>query len=146
MKIRSFQAKDFAQYHPGGSLGKKLLTNVRDLMRKVNLPIVYSDMIIAEALTIISDGRLGMAVVLNSRHLVGLITDGDIRRTFQRYQKESFDMVVKDIMVTNPIIVYEKEKIVDIEHLFNEKRIHTLIVLDDNNDFVGFIDYRDCMI
>lgn len=73
MKIRSFQAKDFAQYHPGGSLGKKLLTNVRDLMRKDNLPIVNSDMRIAEALTIISDGRLGMAVVLNSRHLVGLI-------------------------------------------------------------------------
>lgn len=48
--------------------------------------------------------------------------------------------------VLNTIIVYEKEKIVDIEHLFNEKRIHTLIVLDDNNDFVGFIDYRDCMI
>lgn len=58
-------------------------------MRKDNLPIVNSDMRIAEALTIISDGMLGMAVVLNSRHLVGLITDGDIRRTFQRYQKES---------------------------------------------------------
>ena len=115
-------------------------------MRADNFPIVNSDMRIAEALTIISDGRLGMAVVLNSRHLVGLITDGDIRRTFQRYQKESFDMVVKHIMVTNPIIVYEKEKIVDIEHLFNEKRMQTLISLDDDHDFVGFIDSRDCLI
>lgn len=146
MRARNFQTKDFAQYHPGGSLGKRLLTHVRDLMRKDDLPIIGSDMRIAEALTVISDGRIGMAAVLNSRRLVGLVTDGDIRRTFQRHQKESFDMVVKDIMVTNPITVHEKEKIVDIEHFFDEKKVHTLIVLDDNDDFAGFIDYRDCMI
>lgn len=146
MEVRHFQASDFAQFHPGGSLGKRLLTQVKNVMRKDNLPVVSPDMRIAEALTMISEGRLGMAVVMNHNDLLGLVTDGDIRRTFQKYERDSFDILVKDIMVTTPITVHDTDKIINIEPIFKTKKVHTLVVLDSQEHFVGFVSFKDCII
>lgn len=144
MKLRNFRSDDFAKFHPGGSLGKRLLTNVGSVMRRDNLPIITPDTIISEALAVISDGRLGMAVVLTQGKLIGLVTDGDIRRAFQLYKQESFNIKVNDIMRKNPVCVYESDKLSVAENLFIEKRVHTLVVLDSKDEFLGFVDYRDC--
>lgn len=146
MEVRHFKASDFAQFHPGGSLGRRLLTQVKDVMRKDNLPIISPDIRIAEALTMISEGRLGMAVVMNHNDLLGLVTDGDIRRTFQKYERDSFDILVKDIMVTTPITVHDTDKIINIEPIFKAKKVHTLVVLDSQEHFVGFVSFKDCII
>lgn len=146
MEVRHFKASDFAQFHPGGSLGRRLLTQVKDVMRKDNLPIISPDMRIAEALTMISEGRLGMAVVMNNNDLLGLVTDGDIRRTFQKYERDSFDILVKDIMVTTPITVHDTDKIINIEPIFKAKKVHTLVVLDCREQFIGFVSFKDCII
>ena len=138
--------KDFAQFHPGGSLGRRLLTQVKDVMRKDNLPIIDPNMKIAEALTVISEGCLGMAVVMNDNELLGLVTDGDIRRTFQAYGKDSFDILVKEIMVTSPIVVHGTDKLITIDAIFKEKKVHTLVVLDSDEHFIGFVSFRDCII
>lgn len=146
MQVRNSQEKDFAQFHPGGSLGRRLLTQVKDVMRKDNLPIIDPNMKIAEALTVISEGCLGMAVVLRDGALLGLVSDGDIRRTFQAHGKDSFDILVKEIMVTSPIVVHEADKLITIEAIFKEKKVHTLVVLDNSEHFVGFVSSRDCII
>lgn len=146
MEVRHFKASDFAQFHPGGSLGRRLLTQVKDVMRKDNLPVISPDMRIAEALTMISEGRLGMAVVMNNNDLLGLVTDGDIRRTFQKYERDSFDILVKDIMVTTPITVHDTDKIINIEPIFKAKKVHTLVVLDCREQFIGFVSFKDCII
>lgn len=146
MEVRHFKASDFAQFHPGGSLGRRLLTQVKDVMKRDNLPVISPDMRIAEALTMISEGRLGMAVVMNNNELLGLVTDGDIRRTFQKYERDSFDILVKDIMVTTPITVHDTNKIISIEPIFKEKKVHTLVVLDHNDHFIGFVSSRDCIM
>lgn len=146
MQVRNFQEKDFAQFHPGGSLGRRLLTQVKDVMRKDNLPIIDPNMKIAEALTVISEGCLGMAVVMNDNELLGLVTDGDIRRTFQAYGKDSFDILVKEIMVTSPIVVHGTDKLITIDAIFKEKKVHTLVVLDSDEHFIGFVSFRDCII
>jgi arabinose-5-phosphate isomerase len=146
MEVRHFKASDFAQFHPGGSLGRRLLTQVKDVMKRDNLPVISPDMRIAEALTMISEGRLGMAVVMNNNDLLGLVTDGDIRRTFQKYERDSFDILVKDIMVTTPITVHDTDKIINIEPIFKEKKVHTLVVLDHNGHFIGFVSSRDCIM
>lgn len=146
MEVRHFKASDFAQFHPGGSLGRRLLTQVKDVMRKDNLPVISPDMRIAEALSMISEGRLGMAVVMNNNDLLGLVTDGDIRRTFQKYERDSFDILVKDIMVTTPITVHDTDKIINIEPIFKAKKVHTLVVLDCREQFIGFVSFKDCII
>lgn len=146
MEVRHFKASDFAQFHPGGSLGRRLLTQVKDVMRKDNLPVISPDMRIAEALTMISEGRLGMAVVMNNNDLLGLVTDGDIRRTFQKYERDSFDILVKDIMVTTPITVHDTDKIINIEPIFKAKKVHTLVVLNCHEHFIGYVSFRDCII
>lgn len=146
MEVRHFKASDFAQFHPGGSLGRRLLTQVKDVMKRDNLPVISPDMRIAEALTMISEGRLGMAVVMNNNELLGLVTDGDIRRTFQKYERDSFDILVKDIMVTTPITVHDTDKIINIEPIFKAKKVHTLVVLDCHEQFIGFVSFKDCII
>lgn len=83
MVVRNFKPKDFAQFHPGGELGKRLLTTAADVMRTDDLPIIPQDMHLGEAIIHVSKGKLGMGVALENEHIVGLITDGDIRRAME---------------------------------------------------------------
>ena len=83
MEIRKFKAKDFAQFHPGGTLGRKLLLKVKDVMYTDNLPIVPPSMKLSDALMIISSGKLGLGVVIDGDDILGIITDGDIRRAVE---------------------------------------------------------------
>ncbi|EAI3123223.1 KpsF/GutQ family sugar-phosphate isomerase [Campylobacter jejuni] len=105
MKVRNFKPDDFALFHPGGSLGRKLLTKVKDLMVSSNLPIVHPDTEFNDLVDVMTSGKLGLCVVLENEKLVGIITDGDLRRALKASDKPRFDFKAKEIMSINPKVV-----------------------------------------
>ncbi len=112
MRVRDFRPQDFAQFHPGGELGKRLLTTAQDVMISENLPIIPKEMHLGEAIIHVSKGKLGLGIALSGKKIAGLITDGDIRRAMERWQAEFFNHTVKDIIdiFNSEVIDYEKYK------------------------------------
>lgn len=147
IRLRKFKASDFAQFHPGGSLGKKLLTKVTDVMRTEDLPIINPQMKLSDVIIVISDGKLGQAIVIDNKdqHIIGLITDGDIRRAMIKHGKDFFDIEAKEVMNTNPYIVDKESKLTDAEALFKQHNIHTVLV-SDNGKLSGILSSKDCII
>lgn len=146
MEERGFQANDFAQFHPGGELGKRLLTTVRDVMRRDNLPIVSPEMQLGDALFDISRGKMGMAVAMNGDCVAGIITDGDIRRAMERWQTHFFDRTVREIMTTEPKCISPNVKVVEAQQMMNKYKTNTLPVVDEERHLLGIIDHYNCMI
>ena len=141
VKLRNFQARDFAQFHPGGSLGKRLLSRARDYMVKENLPVVAPDTRVFDAIITASNGKLGLAIVIDENGaLAGIITDGDVRRAVQRYQNKMFDLTVKDIMTTNPKTVRPETTLNEVDKILRKYNIHALVVTDKDGAVVGVID------
>lgn len=140
-----FQPTDFAMLHPGGDLGRKLLAKVEDVMFSENLPIVTPDAPMSEAIQVVTSGKLGLGVVLNNTTLVGIITDGDIRRAMQRLGKAFFDAKVEQIMSRNPKTINQNAKIVEAGETMNHYSIHSLIVVDEHEHVVGVIDSFSCL-
>ena len=147
MQVRDFRPRDFAQFHPGGELGKRLLTTAEDVMRTDDLPIIPQDMHLGEAIIEVSKGKLGLGVSLDDeRRVEGILTDGDIRRAMERWQAEFFNKTVNDIMTTNPKIVLPTTKIADIQQIMQKYKIHTVLVADENERLVGIVDHYRCML
>ena len=144
MTVRNFQAKDFAKFHPGGSLGRRLLAKVKDYMISDNLPIVTRESKISDTLLQISRTKMGIAVVLEEGKILGAVTDGDIRRTMQRDQDRFFELTVKDLMNSNPKIIKEDEKLSQAEKLMRKHNINSLIVVNAEGELVGVIDAFSC--
>ena len=142
MQARGFKAENFARFHPGGSLGRKLLTKVSDLMKKEDLPVVNPDTDFDGILNIISQGRLGIGVILENDTLKGVITDGDIRRALKEKKSDALNMTAKDFGYKTPYTVQAGDKIVVAEELMQEKKISTLIVLEGEK-FVGVLQRYD---
>lgn len=142
---RDFKPSDFAQYHPGGSLGRKLLLQVRDLMHADNIPIIKEEDLVSDVIIEISKARLGVAVVLDNGKIVGVITDGDVRRAMQHHKEVFFNLKAKDIMSTQPKSVLETAKLSEAERLFQQHKIHTLLVVDEKNELKGIIDSFSCI-
>lgn len=141
VKMRNFKALDFAQFHPGGSLGKRLLSRARDYMVKENLPIVTPDTKVFDAIITASNGKLGLAIVIDEKGvLTGIITDGDVRRAVQRYQNKMFDLTVKDIMTPNPKTVRPDTTLNEVDRILRKYNIHALVVTDKEGSVVGVID------
>ncbi|MPV54769.1 KpsF/GutQ family sugar-phosphate isomerase [Campylobacter hepaticus] len=128
MKIRNFKPDDFALFHPGGSLGRKLLTKVKDLMVSTNLPIVHPDTEFNDLVDIMTSGKLGLCVVLENEKLVGIITDGDLRRALKANDKPRFDFKAKEIMSTNPKIVDIDAMASEAEEIMLKHKIKEIIV------------------
>lgn len=145
MEVRHFKASDFAQFHPGGSLGKRLLSKVKDYMVSSNLPIVSLDTKVSDTIIEISKTKQGIAVALDNDKIVGVVTDGDVRRAMQNKQDVFFTLTVKDIMSTEPKTIPETAKLSEAEAIMRKYNIHSLIVIDQNNKFVGIIDSFSCM-
>ncbi len=96
MQVRHFKPRDFAQFHPGGEFGKRLLTTAEDVMRSDDMPIIPKEMHLGEAIIHVSKGKLGLGISLDEgNHVIGLITDGDIRRAMEKWQAEFFNKTVK---------------------------------------------------
>lgn len=143
---RKFQAKDFAQYHPGGSLGRRLLTKAKNVMRTEDLPVVPPTMLLSEAVIHMTGGRLGLCVAVEDEKVQGIITDGDVRRAMQNSQDKFFKLTVADIMSKNPKCVTPETKIHAIEKLFQQHKIHCVLVTDESNHLVGIVDSFSTML
>ena len=146
MELRDFQPQDFAQFHPGGELGKRLLTTAQDVMRTTDLPILPPETHLGDALILVSKGKLGLGIAIENDSIVGIITDGDIRRAMEKWQAEFFNHTVKDIMTTTPKTVCADTKISQIQQIMHKHKIHSVLVVDNDGHLLGVVDNYLCMI
>ncbi|ECL2938367.1 KpsF/GutQ family sugar-phosphate isomerase [Campylobacter jejuni] len=140
MKVRNFKPDDFALFHPGGSLGRKLLTKVKDLMVSSNLPIVHPDTEFNDLVDVMTSGKLGLCVVLENEKLVGIITDGDLRRALKASDQPRFDFKAKEIMSTNPKVVDADAMASKAEEIMLKYKIKEIVVSKENK-VVGIIQF-----
>ena len=147
MQVRNFKPRDFAQFHPGGELGRRLLTTAEDVMRADELPILPEEMHLGEAIILVSKGKLGLGISLNSaKEVEGIITDGDIRRAMEKWQAQFFDKTVSDIMTRHPKTVLPTTKISEIQRIMHKYKIHTVLVIDNEQHLLGVVDHYSCMV
>lgn len=139
IKARNFQPQDFARFHPGGSLGRRLLTRVRNAMQ-TKLPVVAPNTPFSECITTMNEGRMGVAVVMENDALAGIITDGDIRRAFSAKGVKCIRLNAQDIMSRNPKTVEADTFLSQAEDYMREHKIHSLIVTD-NGKVVGLVEF-----
>lgn len=146
MEVRHFEPRDFAQFHPGGELGKRLLTTAEDVMISHDLPVIDKDMNLGDAIILVSKGKLGLGVSTENDKVIGLITDGDIRRAMEKWREKFFDKKVKDIMTTTPKSVLLSTKITEIQRIMHQYKVHTVLVVNEENKLLGVVDHYSCMI
>lgn len=142
MKARDFQPMDFARYHPGGALGRRLLTRVCDVMRTQDLPIVAPDASVQEALFVMTKGRLGTTLVMEGDRLTGIVTDGDLRRALLDNPKVTIS-TIGQIMTRNPITIRAEAQLAQAEDLMRQRKIKLLIAVDEWNRPVGILEIFD---
>ena len=143
MKLRDFKEENFAKFHPGGSLGRRLLTTVGDVMKKKNLPIISSQGTIKEVIQRISEGKLGLVVIIDNNKIMGIITDGDIRRTMESREKDFFNLKAEDLMSNHPKLIYESDKLISASNIMSQHKINSLLVVNESNDLVGVVQVYD---
>ena len=143
MKLRDFKEENFAKFHPGGSLGRRLLTTVGDVMKKKNLPIISSQATIKEVIQKISEGKLGLVVIIDNNKIMGIITDGDIRRTMESREKDFFNLKAEDLMSNHPKLIYESDKLISASNIMSQHKINSLLVVNESNDLVGVVQVYD---
>ena len=143
MQLRNFTSEDFAKYHPGGSLGKKLLLRVKDMLENSMKPMVAPDAPIKKVIFEISEKRLGVTAVVENEKVIGIITDGDIRRMLN--ERDSFaDLTAKDIMTKNPKMINSTTMVADALNILEDFAITQLIVVD-NDDYKGVLHLHDIL-
>ncbi|RXJ78971.1 KpsF/GutQ family sugar-phosphate isomerase [Aliarcobacter skirrowii] len=146
MKRRDFKKEDFASFHPGGSLGKKLFVKVNDLLRKDNLPIVSRETILKDAIITMSEGRLGSVIIVDKdEKVVGLLSDGDLRRALMK-SDFSIDCTVETIATMNPK-TFEDENLLasDALQIIENYKIQQLIITDKNKKLLGVLHIHDLL-
>jgi arabinose-5-phosphate isomerase len=129
MKARDFKPENFARFHPGGSLGRRLLSRVENEMVTENLPLITTDTSVAEVISAISSGGLGMAIVMVDDS-PSIITDGDLRRAIERYSETIFSKTAGNIMSGNPVTVMSGTRVEDALQLMEQKKISSVLVTD----------------
>ncbi|MBS7820936.1 KpsF/GutQ family sugar-phosphate isomerase [Wohlfahrtiimonas chitiniclastica] len=139
MKARNFKPEDFAKFHPGGSLGRKLLCKVGDCMNAENLPFVSTDATLADCLLAMTASKSGVALVGDPKKLQGIITDGDIRRALVANQLNT-EIKAQNIMTKAPHQVLDSEYLVKAEVQLKENKIHTLVVKNSQGHVVGLFE------
>ena len=144
MKKRDFKKEDFASFHPGGSLGKKLFVKVDDILRKENLPVVSRETKLKDAILVMSEGRLGSVIIEDeNKKVIALLSDGDLRRALMN-DNFSMDCKVEDIATKNPRRLKNKELLAsDALQIIENYKIQLLIVTDENNKLVGVLHIHD---
>ncbi len=145
IKRRNFKESDFAQFHPGGSLGKRLLSHVKDYMVTADLPFVAPEDKVSETIIEISRAKQGIAIVLVEGKLAGIITDGDVRRAMQNHQERFFSLTVNDIMSRHPKTISPDAQLSEASEIMRHNSIHTLLVTTPDNTVLGIIDSFSCL-
>jgi arabinose-5-phosphate isomerase len=140
MEMHNFTAEDFAKYHPGGALGKKLLLRVNDMLEHSLKPMVSPDTAIKKVIFEISEKRLGVTAVVENNTVIGIITDGDIRRMLN--ERDSFtELTAKDIMTKNP---QSNDMVVDALNILEDFSITQLVVVD-HGEYKGVLHLHDIL-
>jgi arabinose-5-phosphate isomerase len=144
LDARGFKEDDFARSHPGGALGRRLLTHVRDVMRSGDaVPAVSPGVPLAKALVEITQKGMGMTAVIDEeRRPVGVFTDGDLRRLIERVQDFS-KLTIRDVMHANPRRVHPDQLAVDAVAVMEEFRINQMLVTDADDKLVGALHIHD---
>ncbi len=145
IRRRNFRESDFAQYHPGGSLGKRLLSHVEDYMVSHDLPFVTPTDKVSDTIIEISRAKQGFAIVMDGDTMVGVVTDGDVRRAMQNWQEKFFSLTVSDVMSRSPKTISAHEPLSKASEIMRHNSIHTLVVLDDDGHPCGLIDSFACL-
>lgn len=140
IKARDFKAEDFARFHPGGSLGRKLLCRVRDVMQR-KLPITHLSASFSDCLHVMNEGRMGVAIVMQQDELQGIITDGDIRRTLAKFGADSLNKTAEEIMTRNPKTILDSAFLAQAEEFMKEKHIHSLIAVTEDGKVSGIVEF-----
>ena len=138
MERKNFKQEDFALTHPGGALGRRLLSNVKDEMKKVNLPFVNKEANVQDVLIKMTEGRLGLALVGSKEKLYGVITDGDIRRALIDNSNFS-NLKANDLMNKNPLTAIETDNLQLAETRMREAKVQCLVVKNKIDEVVGVI-------
>jgi len=143
LELRGFTSEDFAQYHPGGALGKQLYLKVADLLVNNTLPVVSVSTNLKDVIVEISSKRLGATAVLDGEKLVGIVTDGDLRRMLEK-QSDISKIIAQDIMTKNPKSIDQSEFAVKALQLMQQSNITQLIV-KDGEKVKGFVHLHDLL-
>jgi arabinose-5-phosphate isomerase len=143
MKAREFTSMDFARLHPGGSLGRRLLMTVGNVMRSNDLPVVGADCNATEMIHAVSRGGLGLIIIVEDGRIEGIVTDGDIRRAMQQRQAEFFDIKAIDIATRSPKTIDVNAKLIEAEKLMTKYKVNTLLATDEAGDLKGVIQIYD---
>ncbi len=144
LELRNFTSKDFAKYHPGGALGKKLYLKVNDIFPNNPFPQIQKNASIKDTIVEMSAKRLGIAVVMDeNKNMLGVITDGDIRRMLDKFD-DLKAICAQDIMTINPKTIAHHEYAINALHLLQDNNLTQLVVLKDNKA-VGIIHLHDLL-
>jgi arabinose-5-phosphate isomerase len=143
MKLRDFKDKDFAQFHPGGSLGKRLLTTVENVMIKESLPLNKKEDKLIDVMHQMTSSGLGLSIICEAKKVVGLITDGDLRKAMESEQDKFFTLKASYIMTIEPKKIDKNIRLVEAQSIMEETQVNSLIVVDANNELLGIITYKN---
>ena len=142
LKLKGFSSKDFAKYHPGGALGKRLYLRVSDLIANNEAPQVKSNSSISEVIVEISEKRLGVTSVIDDENIVGIITDGDIRRMLSK-TSDIASLTANDIMSKKPKTISSDAMAIDALETMEKNDITQILVTNSNNQYLGVVHLHD---
>lgn len=143
MKMKDFREENYARFHPGGALGRKLLAKVENKMRTENLPFINAESTLKDIINVMSRGRLGLALVNEGGHTIGIITDGDLRRLMETQGKNAWDMKADEFMTRKPKTVALGTSLHETEELLKELKIASLVVVNTEGNTVGVVQIYD---
>ncbi len=148
LDARGFNADDFARSHPGGKLGKRLLTYVKDIMRDDNLPVADANTTLLQAIMTMSNGGLGMVMVCDNDRVIGVFTDGDLRRLFESQQCHDLNLAQKrlgDYMHQKPLTIGKNALAAEVLQLMETRKVSALPVIDEAGALVGALNMHDLL-
>ena len=145
MKLRDFQNFNFAKFHPGGSLGKKLLIEIKDVMKTQDMPICHLKDSMKDVIYSITKGGSGIGIVLEDNKILGVISDGDIRKSMEN-ESQFFTLTAEDIMNRNPKTILYSKNLTDAYTMMGEARVNTLVVVGGYGELKGTVQSHDVNI
>lgn len=142
IKLRQFEPKDFARFHPGGSLGRMLLTRVQDVMT-ASYPQVMPSATFTEVIGMMTKGCMGLALVMQHDQVLGIITDGDVRRALDAYNENTYHLCAEQMMSAPPITIPANAKLEVAQQMMKSHQVTALVVLNDQDQCVGVLKLHD---
>ena len=140
--LKNFQPEDFARFHPGGNLGRRLLTKVKDVMHSRSLPVCSPEATFRQVVHTMTQGRLGVALIMDNQQLHGIITDGDVRRTLEKHDNP-LSLLAAEVMTASPKTIHEDERFSVAEERMQQDKINALVVTNSEKSVTGILQIYD---